>query len=116
MLVTVLAQDVAVVLVCRRSAELSQEQGGSHGAMGGQDRGNWALLSSVSSQAGPMVSHPSQSLCQHLKGPQKKRRGHNAPRQTGSSCTGSQMRSGPGAPQVKLIGPWHQSQLAAGGG
>lgn len=74
MLVIVLAQDVAVVLVCRGSAELSQEQGESHGAMGGQDRVNWALLSSVSSQAGPMVSHPSQSFCQHLKGSPRPRR------------------------------------------
>lgn len=50
-----LAQGMVVVLVCRLSAEPSQEQGGSHGAMGGQDRVNWVLLSSISSQAGPMV-------------------------------------------------------------
>lgn len=70
-----------MVLVCR-GQQSSQEQGGSPGAMGGQDRVNWALLSSISSQASPKGSHPSQSLCQHLKGPQKKRWGHNAPRHT----------------------------------
>lgn len=44
--------------------------------------------------------------------------------EVGPSCSqadrqlliGSQMRSGPGAPQMKRIGPWHQSQLVAGGG
>lgn len=70
-----------MVLVCRGSAELSQEQGGSRGATEGRTV-HWALLSSISSQAGPTVPHPSQSCCQHLKGPPKKRWGHNAPRQT----------------------------------
>lgn len=73
MLVTVLELDVAVVLVCRRSAEFSQGQGGSQGVMREQGRGNWAPLSSLSAQASPMVSHPPQSLCQHLQGPQMKR-------------------------------------------
>lgn len=55
--------DVAVVLVCRASAELFQERGGSHGARGGgQDRVNWVPPHSSSSQIGPMVSHPPQSL------------------------------------------------------
>lgn len=47
------------------SAEFSQKQEGSQGAIGGQDR----VLgpdSNVSSQASPMVSHPPQSLCQNL--------------------------------------------------
>lgn len=80
-MVSVRAQDVAWFWSAA-GQQSSQEQGGSHGAMGGQDRVNWALLSSISSQASPKVSHPSQSLCQHLKGHQKKRRGHNVPRHT----------------------------------
>lgn len=45
------------------------------------------------------------------------------PEEAGPSCSqadrqlliSSQMRSGPGAPQMKRIGPWHQSQLVAEG-
>lgn len=49
--------------------------------MGRQDRVNGALLSSVSSQAGPMVS-PFSELLSAPEGPPEEEMGHNAPRQT----------------------------------
>lgn len=56
MLVTVLAWDVAVVLVCSGVRGVAQGQGGSCRVRGGQDRVNWAPPSSSSSQASPLVS------------------------------------------------------------
>lgn len=77
-------------------------------AISGQDKVNWTPTDNISSQASPMVSSPPQSLYQYLNVSQMKGWSHNSPRQTSHSCICSQMRSGPGAPQMKLTGPWPQ--------
>lgn len=106
-LVTALAQDVVVVLVCREVSRVPQEQGGSQRAICGQDRVNWAPTNNFGSQASPRVS-PLLRACQHLNVTQMNGWGHRSPRLTSHSYICSQMRSGPGAPPMKLTGPWPQ--------